>query len=192
MEMSQIELVQLAKSGDHDAFMRLSEQYEWTIRSFVKNTGVENDEKDDLYQEGLIGLYKATIAYNVNLDVSFSAFARVCIRHSIISALRIYYGKKNFPIRSSLSLDTNDGEAVEIQGLGPVTEPERLLIEKESYKNLLNLIDNSLSRYERDVLKLFLQGEPYGEISKRLKMTTKSVDNAIQRIRGKLKLLIET
>ena len=102
----------------------------------------------------------------------------------------IYYGKKNYPIRSSLPLESEDEDLV-IRSLGPATEPEQLLLEKESYKALTSKIDSALSNYERTVLKLFLQGNSYGEISKRLGMTTKSVENAIQRIRGKLKLIIQ-
>lgn len=189
MPLSHVDLAGLVKSGNQDAFGTLSAEFEGIIWSIVATCDVDTEEKLDLYQEGLIGLYKAALAYEPQLNASFSTFARICIKHSIISALRIYYGKKNYPIRSSLSLD--DGEETEIQGLGTVTEPESLLIEKESYDSLIKRIDTSLSKREYDVLKLFIQGNSYGEISNRLQMTTKSVDNAIQRIRGKLKLLIK-
>ncbi len=186
------ELVRLVKSGDSDAFFKLKSDFDSVLRSVTAQCDVDSDEKEDLYQEGLIGLYKAALAYDENNGTPFSVFARVCIKHSINSALRIYYGKKNYPIRSYLPIDSDGDEVKEVQGLGPVTEPERLLIEKESYLTLLNIIDASLSAFERDVLKLYVQGRSYGEISKRLKVSAKSVDNAIQRIRGKLKLFIQT
>lgn len=190
MSLSHVDLAGLVKSGDQEAFGTLTAEFDGVIWGIISAYDVDADEKCDLYQEGLIGLYKASLAYESHLDASFSTFARICIKHSIISALRIYYGKKNYPIRSSLSLD-GDGEETEIQGLGTVTEPESMLIEKESYDSLIKRIDTALSKREYDVLKLFIQGNSYGEISSRLQMTTKSVDNAIQRIRGKLKLLIK-
>lgn len=192
MSLTHSDLTGLVKSGDQDAFIALSSDFSGLIRRVIASYEVDNSEQDDLYQEGLIGLYKAALAYQPSLNASFSTFARICIKHSIVSALRIYYGKKNFPIRSSVSLDSDNGELTEVYGLGPVTEPEQLLIEKESYDALLSNIDIKLSPLERDVLKLFVQGNSYGEISKRLQMSSKSVDNAIQRIRGKLKLFIQT
>ena len=191
MPLSQSELVQLVKSGNHDAFDILKSDFDDIIRALVSTCEVDRAEKEDLYQEGLIGLYKAAMAYEDALAASFPTFARICIKHSITSALRIYYGKKNYPIRSSLPLTLGENEEVEINGLGPATEPERLIIEKESYYTLLNNIDVSLSALERNVLKLFVQGMSDGEISERLGMTTKSVGNAIQRIRGKLKLFVQ-
>ncbi len=192
MTPSNNDLVNLVKNGDQQAFTDLTVEFDGMLRGLVASCDVDAEEKNDLYQEALIALYKAALSYKPSLEASFTTFARICIKHSIISALRIYYGKKNFPIRSSLSLNSEDDESVEIRSLGQATEPERLLIEKESYKALLNRIDNSLSQLENDVLKLYIQGKSYGEISNRLKMSTKSVDNAIQRIRGKLKLLIRT
>lgn len=185
----EILLAERTKKGDHDAFLELARGYEKTIRKVSDTPNVSNDEKNDLYQEGLIGLYKAALTYDEKSGTSFSTYAGICIKHSIISALRIYYGKKNYPIRSSLPLDS-DSDTAEIQGLGLITQPEMLIIERESYEALVSKIDSELSRYERKVLKLFLQGMTYGEISERLQTSTKSVDNAIQRIRGKLKLLI--
>lgn len=183
-------LAERVKKGDHDAFLELARSYENIIRSTADVPSVSSDEKNDLYQEGLLGLYRAALTYDNKSDASFLTYAVVCIKHSIISALRIYYGKKNYPIRSYLPLDS-DNDIAEIQGLGLITQPEMLIIEKESYEALVSKIDSELSKYERKVLKLFLQGMTYGEISERLQTSPKSVDNAIQRIRGKLKLLIE-
>ena len=182
-------LVDRIKKGNHDAFLELAGKYDHIIRKMANVPNIADDEKEDLYQEGLIGLYKASLTYDKSSDATFSTFAYICIKHSIISALRIYNSKKNYPIRSSLPLDF-DSDIAEIQGLGLITQPELLLIEKESYELLISKIDSELSKYERSILKLFLQGMSYGEISEKLQTSTKSVDNAIQRIRGKLKLLI--
>lgn len=178
-------LLDNVKKGDHDSFLLISKMFDKTIRKMCNIPKISDDEQNDLYQEGLIGLYKAVITYKHSADASFSTFANICIKHSIISALRTYYSKKNYPIRSSLPLDSEENS-----NLGLITEPEMLFIERESYKSLLQKIDSSLSDYERKVLKLFLTGISYGDISDKLDTSVKSVDNAIQRIRGKLKLLI--
>ncbi|MBO5908307.1 MAG: sigma-70 family RNA polymerase sigma factor [Clostridia bacterium] len=183
-------LLSLIKEGNHDAFLELSKRYEGVVKRMAYSPKVTENEKDDLFQEGLIGLYKAAVTYDENSSATFSTFAYICIKHSIISALRIYYSNKNYPIRSSLSLDIGEDEISKIQGLGLITEPEKLMIEKESYEALMSKIDSELSAYERKVFKFFLQGMSYADISKRLQTSTKSVGNAIQRIRGKLKLLI--
>ena len=190
MPISYIDTVGSVQRGEQNAFAEIASEFEGVIRSIVAACNVDSEEREDLYQEGLVGLYKATLAYNFSMKASFPTFARICIKHSIISALRIYYGKKNYPIRSSLSLDIDD-EAEDIQGLGPISDPEGEFIEQEDYRSLLNVIDVSLSEMERKVLYLFIQGMSYGEISERLQITTKSVGNAIQRIRGKLKLFIQ-
>ncbi len=178
-------LLKKAKEGDHDSFIILSKMFDKSIRRMCNIPKISDDEQNDLYQEGLIGLYKAVITYRHSADTSFSTFANICIKHSIISALRTYYSKKNYPIRSSLPLDWEENKS-----LGLITEPEMLIIEKESYESLQKKIDSSLSPYERKVLKLFLSGFSYSDISVKLDTSAKSVDNAIQRIRGKLKLLI--
>lgn len=189
MPISHIDLVGSVQRGDQSAFVKLAAEFEGVIRGIVATCDVDSEEREDLFQEGMLGLYKSALAYNPNMEASFSTFARVCIRHSIISALRIYYGKKNYPIRSSLSLDGDDNG--DIQGLGPISDPESALIEQENYRSLLKMIDVSLSALERKVIYLFIQGMSYSEISERLQISTKSVGNAIQRIRGKLKLFIQ-
>ena len=191
MTLSHSELARLIKNDDQGAFTVLKSDFDSMIRGIVSGSEVVSAEAEDLYQEGLIGLYKAAMTYCDRSDASFPTYARVCIKHSIISALRIYYGKKNYPVRSSLSLDSDEESIGDIRDLGQVTEPECVLIEKESYEALLRKIDVTLSKMECEVLKLFLEGLSYGEISKRLRMSTKSVGNAIQRIRGKLKLFIQ-
>ena len=190
MSLSHSELVHLVKKGDQGAFTVLKSDFDSMIRGIISQSCPDVTEADDLYQEGLIGLYKASMTYRQDSDASFATYARVCIKHSIIYALLIYYGKKNYPVRSSLSLDSDEESITGIQNPGQVTEPECLFIEKESYEALLQRIDVTLSKMERSVLKLFLDGMTYGEISSRLSMSTKSVGNAIQRIRSKLKSLI--
>lgn len=182
-------LVARIQSGEHNAFRELVKSYDGLIKKVVNSTDVPNDEKEDLYQEGLIGLYKAALSYEEGSNASFATFAGVCIKHSIISALRIYYGNKNKQLRSSLSLDTEDSDIRETQGSSTFAQPDVQLIEKEEYDALIFKIDSILSPFERRVFKLYLNGTSYGEISRALHVPLKSVDNAVQRIRGKLKQL---
>ncbi len=178
------------QGGEHNAFRELVKLYDGFIKRLISTADVPNDEKDDLYQEGLIGLYKAAVSYKEGSGASFSTFAGICIRHSVLSALRIYYGNKNKQLRSSLSLDAEDSDIIEAQG-SVDAQPDVQLIEKEDYNALIFKIDSLLSPFERRIFKLYLKGTPYGEISATLRVPLKSVDNAVQRIRGKLKQLIK-
>lgn len=183
MYNSQSELISAIKDGTYNAFQELVISFDGFIKKTVNSSDVSDTEKDDLYQEGLIGLYKAVISYNENSDASFSTYANVCIRHSIISALRKYYGKENMRFRYSLTLDSESIEPLVITQ----ASPDESIIEREEYEALMQKIDSSLSVYERKVLKLYLKGMTYEEISKALNTSVKSIDNAIQRIRSKLK-----
>lgn len=191
MSSSYIELVVAVQNGDQNAFAELVTEYTSVIRSIVDAYVTDLDEKEDIYQEGLLGLYKAAMTYRSNCGASFPTYSRICIKHSIVSALRTYYGKKNYPLISSVSIENYDDESGKAHGLGPVTDPECVLIEQEGYESLLSAIDVKLTQLERRVLKMFVQGMPYSDISKRLQISTKSVGNAVQRIRGKLKLFIK-
>lgn len=181
------ELVCEVASGNQKAFFELSSRFSSTIKNISNAVDISESEKDDLYQEGLIGLYKAALTYTSHKNASFYTYATVCIKHSIYSSLRVYFSKKNEPVRFGESLD----EAVAEQCPDLCTEPEKVFIEKESIRIIKESIDSSLSSYERRVFKLFLKGMSYEDIAKLLLTTPKSVDNAIQRIRGKLKKFIK-
>lgn len=190
MQQSEFDLINLIKRGDSDAFVELSSNYKGLIHSVISSFNVSISEKEDLFQEGLIGLYKAALTFDNSFHTTFSWFAKICIRHSVISALRVYYSEKNISVRSCSSL-CEDGENYDcLQSLDKVTEPERQFIEKENYKALMHLIDTKLSPLESRVLHLFVQGNSYADIASSLNISEKSVDNAIQRIRSKLKFLV--
>lgn len=190
MQQSEFDLINLIKRGDSDAFVELSSNYKGLIHSVISSFNVSISEKEDLFQEGLIGLYKAALTFDNSFHTTFSWFAKICIRHSVISALRAYYSEKNISVRSCSYL-CEDGENYDcLQSLDKVTEPERQFIEKENYKALMHLIDTKLSPLESRVLHLFVQGNSYADIASSLNISEKSVDNAIQRIRSKLKFLV--
>ena len=180
-------LVREIAGGNQKAFFELSARFDGIIRDIASVSYVDASQREDLYQEGLIGLYRAALTFDATKGASFPTYATVCIRHSIYSSLRDYFSKKNEPVRSSFSFE----EAVAEQCPDSRTEPEKLLLEKENLRLIMEEIDTSLSAYERDVFKLFLKGTSYEVIARLLSTTPKSVDNAIQRIRGKLKKFIK-
>ena len=179
-------LVKEIRNGNQKAFFELSSRFGGIIKDIANITDVCESEREDLYQEGLIGLYKAAITYDASMNATFNTYATVCIKHSIYSSLRIYFSKKNRLVRTSCSFD----EVLTEQCPDSRTEPEKLFIEKESIRLIKESVDSTLSSYEREVFKLFLKGLSYEAIARLLSTTPKSVDNAIQRIRGKLKKII--
>ena len=133
MYNGELELVSLIKDGRHDAFKLLLISYDDFIKKIVNATETHDNEKDDLYQEGLIGLYKAAISYKEGSNASFSTYANTCIRHSIISALRKHSGIKNKNFCSSLfsPLDFYDVE------LSLEANPDQMLIQNEEYNEMM-------------------------------------------------------
>ncbi len=173
--------------GEDKAFFELSSRFDAMINDILTSVSIDVSEKEDLYQEGLIGLFKAALAYKSSRGASFSTFAYLCIKHSILSSVRVYFSKKNEPVRIGSPFD----EVLAHQCPDFYAEPEKLYIEKENIRLIKEIIDTSLSNYERRVFKLFLKGLSYEVIADELSVEAKSVDNAIQRIRGKLKKFIK-
>lgn len=181
------QLADKLSNGCDEAFFELVCRFDATLHSLANVANVDESEKEDLYQEGLIGLYRAALTYDLSRGASFRTYAYLCIKHSIYSSLRVYFSKKNNPVRTGSVLD----ESLALQCPDSCTEPEKLLIERENLRSVKKLVDNSLSEYEKKVFKLFLKGHTYDSVAKLLSTSPKSVDNAIQRIRGKLKRFIE-
>ena len=167
------ELVSRVKSSVPGSFEELSERFSGMIHKILSGLGFPPSEKDDLFQEGLIGLYKAAMLYEPELS-SFSTFAYVCIRHGILSALR------KMP---SQAVESGYEEAL---SLSDTTSPESIFLGKESHAALLERIDGLLSKYESCILKYYLSGLPHSEIARLVGRNVKSVDNAIARIKHKL------
>ncbi len=179
-----LELIYKAAHGNQDAFRTIAEKYEPLIHKLLGSFHVPESEKDDLFQEGRIGLYKAVLMYDPELS-SFGTFAYLCVKRSILSAVKAYQTKNNALLQFPQEEEDPSGLA-----LGAVDGPETALINKESYALLLERIDSHLSDYENTVLRLYLTGVSHDLIAQRLATSRKSVDNAVSRIRRKLRVLI--
>ena len=174
-------LVRDASHSKQDAFATLTENYSPMIHKLLGSFKISPNDREDLFQEGLIGLYKAVMMYDSRLS-SFGTFAYLCIKRSMLSAVKAYNKNTDEYEDPETALDIPDSEE---------NRPENLLLSKESYQQLLKKIDSHLSTYENRILKLFLTGVSHDMIAQKLDTSRKSVDNAICRIRRKLKVLIE-
>ena len=141
-------------------------------------------DTDDLIQEGMIGLFKAVRDYRTDSEASFQTFARMCIDRQIYSAVQSSNRQKHIPLNSYVSLDGTEAENMEESW---EENPESILIDRENVSALQKKMKKSLSPMEKQVLDLYLEGCDYTRIAELIDKTPKSVDNALQRIRGKIR-----
>lgn len=175
-------LVSMAKGGDSNALTDLIKRYSETVLqkslSFKKISGIENE---DLYQEGMLGLLSAVYSFDESKGVLFSTYATTLITRKMLSALRTANKKSNLPLDSYVSID----EKCDIRSFSPT--PEEMLMFNEEIDSILSFVNNNLSKTEKKVFRLNLLGLSYNEIAEILDCTEKSVDNALQRIRKKIR-----
>ena len=177
-EYSDEELCRLAASGDRDAEEILVQRYLRTVRVCARPYFLAGGDSEDLIQEATFGLLKAIREFSPEHDARFKTFAEVCIRNRIRSAVATASRSKHSPL--------NDSVPFEAPMLGIGASPEELYISREEEAERLTRLDQKLSPLERKILELFLHGLSYREISEQVGRPTKSVDNAIQRIRRKV------
>lgn len=177
------ELAALYRSGDQAAFQKLSARYFFIIRYKASESYGSGMEPDDLFQEGLLGLLNAVESYNADGKASFRTYAGVCIRNKIISAVRSFQSERNKLNNEHCSFD-------DVQNFpsAPETEPETAFVIREAFEGFQDYIRNELSEKEFEVLELYVEGKSYDEISQKLGISRKSCDNAMQRIRKKLRV----
>ena len=181
-------LITNAAIGDQTAFHEIVKTFEPLIASMIKKYVIRSSDydEDDLRQEATIALFGAVRTYNcTNFNVTFGLYAKICINNRIISHLR-KIRNDNIPIIIQEPDDIN----CNIELFGTDYNPENEIIGRESYKTLLNLIDENLTSYEKSVFKLYILDKSYHEIAAVLGSSQKSVDNAIYRIKNKIKKLI--
>ena len=180
-------LAQRAKNGDDEALADLIERYTPLVcmRARAYARGVM--DVDDVYQEGMIALLKAVRNYREDTAGSFRTFAAVCVNNKMLSAVTAHMRDKNAPMRSYLSLSGREIPEDLLAAVSPETDPEKLVIASEESAARNRRIENLLSPFERQVLRLYLSSHSYEEMSRQLGSSTKAVDNALQRVRRKLR-----
>ncbi len=177
-------LVELYNSGNQGVFTVLTDRYSKLIRSVTSKYKISGLEADDLTQEGLLGLLSAVKTYNANQGASFKTYAGLCINRRIITLLRRSGNNKSKALNDYVSLyDASVEENMNVAA----ENPEDNFIGKENLNSLKKSISECLSKRENRVLDLYLAGESYSNIANELSISAKAVDNAIQRIRRKLR-----
>jgi len=189
--MSDEDLIDVIKSGDSHAQNYLIDKYKEIVNMKVSKYFMIGAEREDIMQEGLIGLYKAIKDFNKDKQNSFKTFANLCIERQLITAIKTSNRQKHMPLNSYLSLnisayeEDNDSELIEIFETNTIEDPLDTITKKEYFKSVETAIDKNLSKFEKQVLERYLLGESYVSIATRLDAPVKSIDNAIQRIRKK-------
>ena len=184
-------LMQLA-AGNDSITDYLCRKYKHLVMKKANALYLIGAEKEDLIQEGMIGLFKAIRDFSPEKESSFYHFAEICINRQMYHAIEASQRLKHAPLNSyvSLSEETGDETGLTLEDMMGAAEqnPERLLIRQEAYEDFFAHLANILSPMEKQVCDLYLQGMDYRQIAEYLKKTPKSIDNALQRIRGKIKL----
>ena len=184
-------LIEQLRSGQEQITDYIMDKYKNLVRKRANAMFLMGGDTDDLIQEGMIGLFKAIRDYRMEKDASFYHFADLCITRQIYHAVEASQRKKHQPLNTYISLNAQMGQEGEdtLQDLLESVEnpnPEQLLIDQENANDIQEKLYKNLSKFERQVLLLYLQGSNYRQIAKQLHKEPKAIDNALQRIRGKI------
>ena len=191
------ELALQAKSGDCEALERLINKYRNFVKSKARSYFLVGADREDIIQEGMIGLYKAIRDFKGDKLSSFRAFAELCITRQMITAIKTATRQKHIPLNSYVSLnkpiydEDSDRTLLDILSGTKITDPEELMINREEYYDIEFKMGEILSELELRVLTLYLEGKSYQEIAVELTRHVKSIDNALQRVKRKLERYLE-
>jgi len=198
-ERTDEEFVAEYKRGSQVALEALLERYRNFTRMKARSYFLIGADKDDIVQEGMIGLYKAIRDFNPDRQTSFRAFAEICITRQIITAIKTATRQKHIPLNSYVSLSrpvSSDDEQERSLGDLPraphVSDPADMLISSEELRGMKLAFAEILSEFEADVLHLYVEGKSYQEIGEFLGRHVKSIDNALQRIKRKVELHLKS
>lgn len=200
-EYSDEELILLFRDGDGRVMDFIMEKYKGLVRNKAKSMYLLGADNDDLIQEGMIGLFKAVQNYDAGRDASFYTFADLCVSRQMYTAVQASNRQKHAPLNRYISLSGREGEEQRREGEGRTLpfelpdlwekSPEELLIDRENVELLKKTIEKELSGFEKQVLDLYLTGMGYGQIARVLGRDEKSTDNALQRIKAKLRRALD-
>ncbi len=186
------EIVKLAKNGEEFATEYLINKYKNFVRVKAKSYFLVGADREDIIQEGMIGLYKAIRDFRADKLSSFRAFAELCITRQIITAIKTATRQKHIPLNSYISLnkpiydEDSDRTMLDILSGTKITDPEEVFISHELSDDLRERIQENLSELESQVLLSYLEGKSYQEMAKELSRHVKSIDNALQRVKRKI------
>src|SRR5436190_1030531 len=193
-ELEDLQLVMRARNGDDRARDLLVERYTGFVRMKASSYFLAGGDAEDLIQEGLIGLYKAVRDFRADKETSFRSFAELCVTRQIITAIKTATRFKHAPLNTYVSFShtpagqESEGDCTLGDALpGPsVDDPSVCVISTEELQSLVFTLGSGLSKLEADALKLYLEGESYEEMAERLGCDTKTIDNALQRVKRKV------
>lgn len=196
-EMGDEQIVQVARDGDPAALEHLMNKYRNFVRAKAKSYFLIGADREDIVQEGMIGLYKAIRDFRDDKLSSFRAFAELCITRQIITAIKTATRQKHIPLNSYVSLnkpiydEDSDRTLLDVISCSRVTDPEELVINDEDFGDIEEKMGEILSDLEWQVLTAYLDGKSYQEIAAELDRHVKSIDNALQRVKRKLEKYLE-
>lgn len=185
-------VVDRAQAGDRHATEHLLYKYRALVRTKTRSYFLLGADRDDLVQVGMIGLWQSIMDYSPEQRISFLSFARICIERHVITAIKAATRRKQAPLNNAISLDycaeelDADFSLTEVLVSGVDIDPEELLLRKEDTRRTFEALRSMLSAFEWEVLRNYSQGKSYREIALALGCNTKSVDNALGRIKRKV------
>jgi RNA polymerase sporulation-specific sigma factor len=188
-------LVLAARAGDDVALAELLARYRCYARSKARTYFIVGADREDLVQEGMIGLFKAVRDFDASHETSFRAFAELCVTRQILTAIKTATRHKHAPLNTYVSLSRpvgseDNGERVlaDLLPTSTASDPAEIVISADRIRSLQGHIDEVFSDLEVEVLRLYVEGRSYHEIAEMLQRHVKSIDNALQRIKRKLEL----
>lgn len=191
-EVADEEMLKLIEQGDQQVLEKMMSKYEELVKMKASKFFMYGAEKNDIIQEGMIGLYKAIRDFNKQKNITFKTFANICIERQLITAIKSANRQKHMLLNSAISIDSNVGteeenyrERIELIKSNYIEDPSEAIVKSEYYMNIYNAIDQKLSNHEKEVLIQYQKGKSYAEIAKALDCKPKSVDTAMTRIRKK-------
>ncbi len=191
------EIIKEAKSGDNEALEFLINKYKSFVRAKARTYFLIGADREDIIQEGMIGLYKAIRDFRGDKLSSFRAFAELCITRQIITAIKTATRQKHIPLNSYVSLnkpifdEESDRTLLDVISEENVSDPEEMMINREEFAGIELKMGEILSSLEWEVLSNYLQGRSYQEIAVDLNRHVKSIDNALQRVKRKLEKYLQ-
>ena len=181
------------RENNHFATDYIVQRYKNFVRSKARSYFLMSADKEDIIQEGMIGLYKATRDYNRDREVSFKSFAELCITRQIISAIKGASRQKHIPLNSYISLnkpayDDSERTLIEVLETEKNLDPEEVVINREQYALIKEVMEAVLSPLEWDVLRGYMDAKSYQEMAEEHHRSIKSIDNALQRVKKKMEV----